>query len=257
MADALAPTRKCDIVMKGGVTSGIVYPLAVARLAREYRFHSIGGTSAGAIAAALTAAAEYRRAHGEFVFDELAGLPGCLGSPCGSAQGTNLFNLFQPQKEMRGLFRIATALLIKSWPRRMMQIGLASWPDLLLGAIPGLLVISLAWNAHAVAGSLLGVFVAVAGALVAAVAGAILRCSKLRRARFGLCTGYEPPRTDKPEALIEWLNNRINSLAGHPPERPLTFGDLRRAGINLQMITTAVTFGRPYTLPFHSGEFYF
>lgn len=257
MADAPAPTRKCDIVMKGGVTSGIVYPRAVARLAREYRFNSIGGTSAGAIAAALTAAAEYRRSRGEFVFDELAELPAWLGSPCGAAQGTNLFNLFQPQKEMRGPFRIATALLVKSWPRRIAQIGLASWPDLILGAIPGLLVIALAWTSHAVAGSILGIFIAVAGALVTALAGAILRCSKLPRARFGLCTGYEPPRAGKPEALIEWLNNRINSLAGHPPERPLTFGDLRRAGVNLQMITTAVTFGRPYTLPFHSGEFYF
>ena len=27
--------KKCDIVMKGGVTSGIVYPRAVAQLAHE------------------------------------------------------------------------------------------------------------------------------------------------------------------------------------------------------------------------------
>ncbi|MFS2045864.1 patatin-like phospholipase family protein, partial [Stenotrophomonas geniculata] len=43
--------------MKGGITSGIVYPNAVLALAREYRFKSIGGTSAGAIAAAVAAAA--------------------------------------------------------------------------------------------------------------------------------------------------------------------------------------------------------
>jgi predicted acylesterase/phospholipase RssA len=43
--------------MKGGVTSGIVYPLAVCELAKEFRFVNIGGTSAGAIAAAVTAAA--------------------------------------------------------------------------------------------------------------------------------------------------------------------------------------------------------
>ncbi|MGZ7041723.1 MAG: patatin-like phospholipase family protein, partial [Thermoanaerobaculia bacterium] len=53
--------RKCDLVMKGGITSGIVYPAAVSELAREFEFVNIGGTSAGAIAAALTAAAEYRR----------------------------------------------------------------------------------------------------------------------------------------------------------------------------------------------------
>ena len=55
------PERYCDIVMKGGITSGLIYPRAVAELAEVYRFKNIGGTSTGAIAAALTAAAEYRR----------------------------------------------------------------------------------------------------------------------------------------------------------------------------------------------------
>ena len=47
----------CDLVMKGGITSGIVYPNAVLALAKQFRFKSVGGTSAGAIAAAVTAAA--------------------------------------------------------------------------------------------------------------------------------------------------------------------------------------------------------
>jgi predicted acylesterase/phospholipase RssA len=51
----------CDLVMKGGITSGVVYPKAVTRFACRYRIRSIGGTSVGAIAAALTAAAEYWR----------------------------------------------------------------------------------------------------------------------------------------------------------------------------------------------------
>ena len=44
------PRRECDIVMKGGVTSGIVYPPALLELQETYRFNSIGGTSAGAVA---------------------------------------------------------------------------------------------------------------------------------------------------------------------------------------------------------------
>jgi predicted acylesterase/phospholipase RssA len=61
--------------MKGGATSGLVYPRAVLELARQpepgekkvgYRFRSIGGTSAGAVAAAFTAAAEYNRDRGGF-----------------------------------------------------------------------------------------------------------------------------------------------------------------------------------------------
>jgi hypothetical protein len=50
------PNRYCDIVMKGGITSGVVYPPAVVELSKTYTFKNIGGTSAGAIAAAVTAA---------------------------------------------------------------------------------------------------------------------------------------------------------------------------------------------------------
>ena len=58
-ARALPP---CDLVMKGGVTSGIVYPSLVLKLAEHYRFASIGGTSAGRDrGGALSAAAEYGR----------------------------------------------------------------------------------------------------------------------------------------------------------------------------------------------------
>ena len=32
-----SPARECDIVMKGGITSGVVYPLAVCELAGVYR----------------------------------------------------------------------------------------------------------------------------------------------------------------------------------------------------------------------------
>lgn len=69
------PQQECDLVMKGGATSGLVYPRAVLELARQpepgeekvsYCFRAIGGTSAGAVAAAFTAAAEHNRAHGGF-----------------------------------------------------------------------------------------------------------------------------------------------------------------------------------------------
>lgn len=51
------PPLECDIVMKGGITSGVIYPRAVCRLAKTYRLRSVGGSSAGAIAAAGAAAA--------------------------------------------------------------------------------------------------------------------------------------------------------------------------------------------------------
>lgn len=88
-AEFLAATEECDLVMKGGVTSGIVYPPVVRKLAKKYRFRNVGGTSAGAIAAAVTAAAEYGRETGGFtklkalsdkLGEEIASL-NCVSSP--------------------------------------------------------------------------------------------------------------------------------------------------------------------------------
>jgi hypothetical protein len=42
----------CDVVMKGGVTSGVVYPFTICHIASEFLIRNIGGTSIGAIAAA-------------------------------------------------------------------------------------------------------------------------------------------------------------------------------------------------------------
>ncbi|VAW01213.1 RpoH suppressor, partial [hydrothermal vent metagenome] len=63
-ADAFHDVDKkseCDLIMKGGITSGVVYPYAITEIAKKYHFRAIGGTSAGAIAAAFAAAAEYAR----------------------------------------------------------------------------------------------------------------------------------------------------------------------------------------------------
>ena len=57
----MAPERCCDLVMKGGITSGVLYPSAVREIAERFYLVGIGGTSAGAIAASVAAAAEYRR----------------------------------------------------------------------------------------------------------------------------------------------------------------------------------------------------
>ncbi|RKH11046.1 hypothetical protein D7V97_12260 [Corallococcus sp. CA053C] len=99
------PEQECDLIMKGGVTSGVVYPPAILELARHYRFRSIGGASAGAIAAAAAAAAEYGRqsppgqhpgatAQG---FERLAEMNRELGTP-GFVR-----ELFQPSPEGRPL----------------------------------------------------------------------------------------------------------------------------------------------------------
>src|SRR3954468_4705357 len=107
--------RYCDLVMKGGLTSGIVYPNAVLALAREFRFKNIGGTSAGAIAAAASAAAalgDRRKQAGQAAdpggtagFEGLKIIAGKLAS-----QGF-IFSLFQPASGARRAYRLLVLLV--------------------------------------------------------------------------------------------------------------------------------------------------
>ncbi len=95
----------CDVVMKGGVTSGIVYPYAILRLAQKFRLAGIGGTSAGAIAASLAAAAEYARqakvrGNSFSRFEER-----CIALP------QVLRKLFQPYEKHASVFAFAMAIM--------------------------------------------------------------------------------------------------------------------------------------------------
>src|SRR5215469_12391886 len=103
MATSAKPAQACDIVMKGGITSGVVYPLALVELSKKYRFANIGGTSAGAIAAAAAAAGEYGRGEAGAGFERLAKIP--------QEVGTNLLSMFQPEPVLKPLFNIFIAAL--------------------------------------------------------------------------------------------------------------------------------------------------
>src|SRR6476660_1851081 len=100
------PVKKyCDLVMKGGVTSGVVYPLAVVELSSQYWFKNIGGTSAGAIAAGVTAAAECnrRRTGNSTGFDRLSRLPTDL------AKDGFLLSLFRADTSTKKVFDVVLA----------------------------------------------------------------------------------------------------------------------------------------------------
>jgi predicted acylesterase/phospholipase RssA len=275
----VSPGRYCDIVMKGGVTSGIVYPLAVCELAGSFRFVNIGGTSAGAIAAAATAAAEYRRSHGDVrgFTEEVMNLPGTLGErlPDGS---TKLLSLFQPNPStkkiydalirlmrgsMTGMAVTAVRAVFSIVPGTAWLCLLAFGVTLLLmWAGARLLVLPLALPLLLV----LTLFAAVILVFVGlACARKIIRV--LVANKFGLCTGYirgRDPATEPP--LTEWLADFLDRTAGKTdPASPLTFGDLwgvegkgKDGGekINLQMMTTNLTQGRPYQLPFEEKDLY-
>jgi predicted acylesterase/phospholipase RssA len=112
--------------MEGGVTSGIIYASAVAELAKHYRFRSIGGSSIGAFAAAVTAAAEYRRRGGSTEgFEFLADLPDLLAEE-DAAGNTKLRSMFKPQKQTRRLFEIFLATLGYDTAARRFLCGLVA-----------------------------------------------------------------------------------------------------------------------------------
>jgi predicted acylesterase/phospholipase RssA len=124
-AQSTSDTPHCDLVMKGGITSGVVYPKLIASLAEKYRFKNIGGTSAGAIAAAACAAAEFRRATtGERAgFDALSKLPEQLSEKIGTPSRSRLFHLFQPAPAVAPHFAVLVSML--NAPHPLAAIGRA------------------------------------------------------------------------------------------------------------------------------------
>ena len=122
-----------DLTMQGGTTSGVVYPLAVCELATRFRFRNVGGASAGAIAAALTAAAELGRSedvrHGPpsephpavggvpTIRRGFAGLSDLIGWLTQTAPGDaerdeyRLAQLFRPPQATHRIFRVLVAVM--------------------------------------------------------------------------------------------------------------------------------------------------
>lgn len=240
-------TLDCDIVMKGGITSGVVYPGAVLSLAEHYRFKSIGGASAGGIAAAIVAAAEHAR-H-DRGFTKLAALPGELASEVDGRPF--MLQLFQADRETRPLFnvmigflrgkRAGVAALLRSFS---LFVAIAA----VVAIVP--LVLCLAAGAEpalAVGGVFAATLIAVGGVLAQA-AGIIFK--KLPANDFGLCR--LGPDEKRPPALTDWLHTRIQDTAGLAPGAPpLTFADLKAGPgqVDLQMMTTDLGHGRPMRLP--------
>lgn len=263
-------SKECDIIMKGGITSGVVYPSTVVELAKTYRFRSIGGTSAGAIAAAATAAAEYGRREGMGGFAKLESLPDWLGRKALNGQ-SSLFNLFVPDGATRPLFDVLTApMWRKGLPRLSMlltALGHAPW-SAFAGAFPGVLLMVLALAEGTSFFSLLSFIAGLALSGLGGLAALLYRYYHLANEALpdtfmGLTSGLRPSGSDQPPALTDWLAELIDRCAGvEDREKPLTFGDLwgedpEERDIDLQMMTTNVTLGRPYRLPLETRRFFF
>lgn len=260
--DYSAPEFECNLVMKGGITSGIVYPPAVLILATRYRFRQIGGASAGAIAAALTAASEHGRADGGFM--RLAEVNDYLSKPA------NVLALFQPDASTKPLFQVLLAVM------RAGAAGAGGKPTALLKRLGGGLTKAaaiawayasadpwLVWPVSLLAGGLMlhrGLGWALLVAVLAFAGVALVRLGWILvrvvpRHDFGLCRGLAPG-SGGPSALTTWLADELDRVAGIGTG-PLTIAQLHARGIDLRMMTTNLSVAEPVSLPFQHRDLLF
>jgi predicted acylesterase/phospholipase RssA len=267
----------CDIVMAGGVTSGIIYPGAVATIARRYSFHCIGGTSVGAIAAAVTAAAEYGRRTGAntAAFDQISALSKSLGETARDGH-SRLLHLFTPDGDTKALFAVLTPLISRGGVFRkiagILTVALSDWRIALAATIAavvgGSVVAGLAFEGHAI----LALLAAVAAAALVVVVLVLTFIFVLRQRwlpawrtnGYGICTGSASPGLKAAEGQAEyqgltpWMHGAIQAAAGRTTqEKPLTFGDLwgtadpaAPRSIDLSMIASDISRNRSVQLPF-------
>jgi predicted acylesterase/phospholipase RssA len=269
--------RYCDIVMKGGITSGIVYPSAVLALAKRYTFKNIGGTSAGAIAAAACAAAALGERRKELSPDalgdrqvEMVGFGGLSVVAESLRQKGFIYGLFQPAPGAAAVYRLIVTLAGRPAPLKGFVAALRGSIEIAPIAFFVVLLTLLAF-AWAIGGEP-GVWSAAVPAIMCAVGAtavfAILRAAAIvRRNFFGICTGLSNGKSKGP-ALTEWLHEILQTLSGQDPARPLLFEDLWNTtarypdepgerAISLEMITTGISHHEPRRLPFDDSTFWF
>lgn len=275
MTHDAAQDQYCDIVMKGGITSGVVYPLAIDELAQTYKFKNIGGTSAGAIAAAVAAAAEHcRKANGsDNGFELLAKLPDELA-------GGALEKLFQPQFSTLSLFKLVMTFIGTShWAWRLTKAFVKLFVlfplGTLIGALPGLVMLyylrrdaSTPWPLSLWAGVVI-LLIVLPSFLMALLNVAVQALWTIPANNYGLCGGSGGNGKNKP--LTDWMTEKLELIAQKKDRsKPLIFNDLWTAGqpasvsdanyereINLEMMTTNLTLGRPHRIPLEDEKRFF
>lgn len=273
---------ECDLVMKGGIASGIVYPKAVLELKEKYSFRRIGGTSAGAIAAAATAAAQLgdkKSVTGNEVgFCGLEKLNGEL-----SSKGF-LFDLFQPHPKLKTLFALLNNVISKpldpnqkSQPPKLLShiaflpcysllalvvvFSVAATPLWLVERTPKglLLAFGLYLLLLIIASWLLGRAMGIKQSLWELIQGLSTGASFLvspQSYNYGLCSGLKQAGYQQP-GLCDWLEQRFQKMAGLKEGETLTFNHLKEHGIDLRMITTCLSYAQPLGLPFRDRIFLF
>jgi predicted acylesterase/phospholipase RssA len=270
--DRSRPDRYCDLILTGGVTSAIAYPAVVHGLAQVYRFNAIGGSSSGAGSAALAAAAEFRRRRGSSdgyrtLLRRTAEVKNQYGGQ------TGLTWLFQPEPGSQRLFRVLVSFFAGTGKRchALCKSLVRNYRSSLFTGFfaAAYFPAALAWlsGAEELFGwVLLAFFLGLAGGFFRVGMEVLQDLYDAADRDFGLCSGQKRLLHAPHEPLTPWLHDLIQDIAGLPPDRPLTFADLKSApggpqeslgetrpdgvpSIDLRMFASNITLGRPLLLP--------
>jgi hypothetical protein len=230
-------------------------------MSEHYRFRSIGGTSAGAIAAVVTAAAEYNRDGGGY---------GVIGKIPAEMQ-SKLATLFQPSPPLRKVFEAALLILDGKTSRAIFKL-LGYGPYFIAGLLVAIALVVAAVKFCSLSAFLLALICLAAGLVLLLISLVRNTLRDLVANDFGFCPGPTQPGHDDP-ALSNWLADRIEMAAGRMvengprPATPLTFNDIwvgknaqgsaEDRAVNLRMMTTNLSLRRPNALPSMDANHYF
>ncbi|HEY0625350.1 MAG TPA: hypothetical protein VGD10_01315 [Allosphingosinicella sp.] len=272
------PEKYCDVVMKGGITSGLVYPEAVLKLSDHYGFKQIGGTSAGAIAAVMTAAAEVGRRNGHS--DGKTGFSGLRLLTDELTSEGFIRGLFQPAPAAKGLLAGANGVAAG-------RSKLVALSNLLLrtSPVPAILALlamavtaaavawiaSRSWHVDLSIALIIAIAAATPGMVLAAIWAAAwrfpARASRILCGNFfGICSGLSNGKGAP--ALTEWMHYWTRTLAGVDVDRPLLFRDLWEAprydgepeskrAVDLVAFSSNISHREPHRMPLDGKRFYF
>ena len=135
------PRRTCDIVMKGGITSGVVFPQAITALSKRFDFKNIGGLRLAPSRPQARRLRSIRRVlhQSDDGFDLLSQLPDRLGTPF-EKYPTRLLSLFQPNAGTRRLYAVLTGALGgggKAIPRMLRRVAQEYWGWMIIAEFRG------------------------------------------------------------------------------------------------------------------------
>jgi len=226
--------------MKGGITSGIVYPRLIVELSRKYQFRQVGGASAGAIAATMTAAAQagQLRGRGTAPFTRLWDIPTDLAH--------DMPYLFQPSPSTAAAYDVLMAAIRPNWPAVLKIPAVVSlvirrgfgWflLGLAVSMVPAVcFVIALLGAPETDAQWWAALRALIVWLPVAIVIGAVVAGIRLTRVTgkaivdngFGMCDGHTARGTGPVKPLTDWMDDMLCELVGPlGTDRPVCFKDL-------------------------------